>query len=352
MLGVVLLVVVATAAWEIHVRSRGYGATLDDTSDLWAERRASVRPESLVIIGDSRALFDNDLDELEKGLGQRPVQLALVGSCCFPVLDDLAKDESFHGTVICSLLPAMYFAPVGSPPVENSMKALRRFRGQTVSQRASHLLSIPLEHTFAFLNAEDLALGQLLRQLPIPNRPGALIPPRLPPYFVTVDRERRGRMIPAANTAGALQNRIRTGWIPLFTPPPPPTFVPRDAFIAGMNANMQTRFGDTVAAVGKIRARGGQVVFVRYPYCGPLKELEDKLTPREKVWDPLTKATGAPAIYFSDYPELAGFECPEWSHLSEPDSVEFTKRLVPHLRAALKKTDLAATVAEATVPSR
>ncbi len=42
-----------------------------------------------------------------------------------------------------------------------------------------------------------------------------------------------------------------------------------------------------------------------------------------------------PGIYFEDYPELADFTCPEWSHLSAGDSVEFTKRLVPHLRAAL-----------------
>ena len=37
-----------------------------------------------------------------------------------------------------------------------------------------------------------------------------------------------------------------------------------------------------------------------------------------------------------DFPELAGFNCPEWSHLSAGDSVEFTRRLVPHLRAALQ----------------
>ena len=49
----------------------------------------------------------------------------------------------------------------------------------------------------------------------------------------------------------------------------------------------------------------------------------------------LLKVTGAPGIYFEDHPELAGFDCPEWSHLSAGDSVEFTKRLVPHLRTAL-----------------
>ena len=29
----------------------------------------------------------------------------------------------------------------------------------------------------------------------------------------------------------------------------------------------------------------------------------------------LLKETGAPGIYFEDFPELADFKCPEWSHL-------------------------------------
>ena len=68
---------------------------------------------------------------------------------------------------------------------------------------------------------------------------------------------------------------------------------------------------------------------------GDLKELEERITPREETWDPLLKMTGAPGIYYSDFPELSGFKCPEWSHLSAGDSVEFSKRLVSHLRDAL-----------------
>ncbi len=103
-----------------------------------------------------------------------------------------------------------------------------------------------------------------------------------------------------------------------------------------MGKAIEGRFGDTVAAVNKLRARGGKVVFVRFPYTGELKALEDRLSPREKTWDPLLKGTNVPGIHFEDFPELSGFNCPEWSHLSAGDSVEFTKRLVPHLRTALQ----------------
>ncbi|MGZ5025033.1 MAG: hypothetical protein ACXWBS_09225, partial [Chthoniobacterales bacterium] len=64
-------------------------------------------------------------------------------------------------------------------------------------------------------------------------------------------------------------------------------------------------------------------------------ELEDKATPRDGMWERLLKETSAPGIYFEDFAELATFNCPEWSHLSADDSVEFTRRLVPHLRTAL-----------------
>src|SRR5204863_7470046 len=73
----VLIVFAATAGWEMYCRSLGYGPTLNDTEDLWVQARRRVNPESIVIVGDSRPLFDLDLDELEKGLGKHPVQLSL-----------------------------------------------------------------------------------------------------------------------------------------------------------------------------------------------------------------------------------------------------------------------------------
>lgn len=334
---VVVVVVAATAAWELYCRSIGYAPTLNDNGDLWTLRRRSVTPEALVIIGDSRGWFDLDLDELQKGLGKRPVQLAMGGGCAYPMLADLAKDESFHGTIICSVVPRLFFAPPGTPPMEFAEKAVKRSHSQTPAQRASQYLAFPLEEHVAFLKQEDLTLSDLLRRLPIPNRPWALVPPMEPPYFQTLDRERRARMTEECARPGSeLAQRIQQIWIPLFTPPPPPTYIPKEQFMAKIGEAIGGRFRDITTAVEKIRARGGKIVFVRFPHTGGLKELEDRDTPRTKTWDPLLKMTGAPGIYYSDFSELAGFNCPEWSHLSAGDSVEFTKRLVPHLRAALQ----------------
>jgi hypothetical protein len=87
--------------------------------------------------------------------------------------------------------------------------------------------------------------------------------------------------------------------------------------------------------VAQIRERGGQVLFLRLPVTGPLAEREEQIAPRAFTWDRLVRETGVPAIHFEEHPELRAFECPEWSHLSAEDSVEFTRRLVPHLHAAL-----------------
>src|SRR5260370_28043174 len=228
---VVLSVIAATFSWEFYCRSIGYGPTLNDNEDLWTTTRRRVKPESIVIVGDSRAWFDLDLDELQKGLGKRPVQLAMGGGCAYPVLADLANDESFHGTIICSIVPRLFVAPPGTPPMERTEKAVRRSHNQTPAQRASQYLAMPLEEHVAFLKQEELTLDDLLKRLPIPNRSGALVPPPGPPYFGTLDQERRARMIEECARPGSeLPRRIQQIWLPLFTPPPLPTYIPKDVF--------------------------------------------------------------------------------------------------------------------------
>ena len=104
----------------------------------------------------------------------------------------------------------------------------------------------------------------------------------------------------------------------------------------GVGKAMEAGFGDINKEVEKRRARGGKIVFGRFPNSGELKALEDRLNPRARDWDRLLKETKVTGIYFEDFPELASFTCPEWSHLSAGDSVEFSKRLVPYLRTALQ----------------
>src|SRR5437868_11876648 len=109
----------------------------------------------------------------------------MAGSCAYPVLADLANDKTFHGTIICSFVPRLFFAPPGTPPMERGEKAVRRPHTQTPAQRASQYLAMPLEEHVAFLKQHELTHDELLKCLPTPKRLPALGPTRLSPYFGT-----------------------------------------------------------------------------------------------------------------------------------------------------------------------
>ena len=118
-----------------------------------------------------------------------------------------------------------------------------------------------------------------------------------------------------------------------------------------MGQVIESRFHDTAKHIARIQGRGGKVVFLRLPVTGPLVEREEKLAPRAATWDRLVRENKVPAIHFAEHLELRSFECPEWSHLSAADSVEFTRRLVPHLKAALNGKSVQPVYAATTVPN-
>ena len=48
---------------------------------------------------------------------------------------------------------------------------------------------------------------------------------------------------------------------------------------------------------------------------GPSAKWSSRTWPREVYWDRLAAHSRALAIHFEDYPHLAGFQCPDGSHL-------------------------------------
>jgi hypothetical protein len=84
-------------------------------------------------------------------------------------------------------------------------------------------------------------------------------------------------------------------------------------------------------AVARLRARGVKVLFVRMPSAGEYLAFENREFPRTRSWSALLAATGAPGIYFEDYPELRpdvqGYYLPEWSHMTRADGERFTAAL-------------------------
>jgi len=330
----------ATGAWEMRVRALGYSPSLNDTTDLWASLRTQVEdaPEQTVIVGSSRILFDFDLDTYARYFEKpRPIQLAMPGTNPLQLLESVAAEESFRGTLLLGVTPALWFVPEGMP-VEQARQAVGRYENWSPSQRAGLALGKPLQKTFAFMNPEDLQLSQLIARIELPNRRAAQpnIPPLLPPYFNTIDDVRQARMWERCDFGTPLAQRIQEIWIPLFTPPPPPPHLSEEEFGAMMAANVQSTLDRIGKAVEAVRQRGGRIVFVRLPSTGTLRELENRFTPRQGFYDRMLEAAAAPGIHFEDFPQLASFDCPEWSHLTAEDAVRFTAALMPLLDEALR----------------
>ena len=80
---------------------------------------------------------------------------------------------------------------------------------------------------------------------------------------------------------GFLQDHARAAWGPFGNERPPLT----EEMIAASIA-------DVAASVAKIRARGGEVVFVRPPSAGLFLERENRNAPRANTWDRLLQETG------------------------------------------------------------
>ena len=222
-------------------------------------------------------------------------------------------------------------------PVDNANQAIGRYDNWSPSQMIGMRVAGLIQHRLAFIEPDDLALGSLLKRIPLEDRPGAVPnqPPVLPAYFQGMDEYRQSRMWDRCDFRTERAQLIQQTWIPLFTPPPPPPHLSEEEFGAMMQANTEAYLERIRVAVDKVRSRGGKVVFVRPPSTGKVRELENQFSPREQTWDLMLQVTGAPGIHFEDHPELADFDCPEWSHLNPADAVRWSAALMPFLEDAL-----------------
>jgi hypothetical protein len=330
----VALTTLLLSGWEILARRRGFAAGLDDTPELWAATRRSFDAaprDGIVLVGSSRMLFDFDLDVAEQALGVRPIELAVAGSNELAGLEHIAAVASFHGTVLVSYVPHLTFLPPDAA-TGGLKKRIASYERGSLAQRVSYRMFQWLDGRLAFINGGELTIRKMIEQLDVPQRAGAEPAAMFLPYLVSVDADRRGRLFDGVLTDPGRRDQIRAAW--LF--PDAPSTDPVEQQIAERETIRQQVLWRERAAVDKIRARGGRVIYIRFPSSGGVLANEETDLPRNLSWDALLAVTGAPGIHFQDYPQLASFDCPEWSHLSNADSIEFTRRLMPILKPLLR----------------
>ena len=316
-----VLFILGILAWELYMRKEGVNISFDDDGPLWAYHRGRVyqpQESSTVFIGSSRIKFDLDVDTWKSLTGDDPVQLACVGSTPLPVLYDLADDTNFKGKLIIDVTEGLFFS-TNPGNWARPDKALKYYDDLTPAQQASFVINKGLESTFVFLDREDISLNALMEQWEIPSRPGVFMGPIFPRDFDRVNFSRQEYMGPLFLADSNKVNKQRSIWA-LFgslNKTPPISGAPLDSVLQTIKI-----------ATDKIQSRGGKILFVRTPSSGPFKEKEAIGFPREKYWDRILSVTGCPGIHYQDFPEISQYQCPEFSHLSPTDAIDFTKHFV------------------------
>lgn len=318
----VVLTVGSIACYELWLRQHGYSVSYDDDERLWANKRKEVyQPSSdaVVFIGSSRIKFDLDIPTWKQETGTNAVQLAMVGSTPVPLLHNLAEDKNFKGRLVVDVTEILFFND-GPMFRERPTKGINFYKKETPSERASFQFNRVLEANLALLDKDYFSLNAYLRKFGVKNRAGVASNDPLPfPWeFDLTQYDRQSKMHERFVADTNLQNQVRAIWGSLgrAMKSPPPTGAKLDSMFAAVKAD-----------VDKIKARGGDVLFVRTPSTGPFLMGEQQGYPREKYWDRLLSGTGCPGIHFQDQESTAHFQCPEFSHLSPADAVIFTKTL-------------------------
>ena len=315
---VLVLAVAGVAAWEIQMRRLGLRAgDLDDSKSHWAvERRklASGDHDGVAIIGSSRILFDTNLDVWEELSGLRPIQLALPGTNPRPHLKDLAENSDFSGLLVVGVTPDIFFTDWPGIPVFAGLTDF--WHEESPSSRFGHLVWIELQRRLAFLD-DAYRLGNLIdRAAPLKDRPGVRGPIRDVWKLAENFEDRQTTMWPRLETDEYLRDHARWVWGPFNGEP------------RIEDADAQRIVAETKAHVDMIRARGGEVVFIRAPSAGLYLESERQGQPRARTWDRLLAVTGAYGIHFEDHESMRGLAVPEWSHLSGESQPKFTRAYV------------------------
>jgi hypothetical protein len=314
------LFVCALGTWEWRMRSLGLEAgDLGATRGAWvaARRRIDAGDVPLAIMGSSRVLFGTSLNDFEQIAGVRPLQLAMQGSSTRRFMANIAADADFKGLLIVDTTPLNFYRSGGGL----FDGVLDHYRDQSLSQRSDHWLDQRLQRHFAYLDADYRLLKLIERESRLAERDGVGGPYRTVWKVAETYEDRQ------TYTWDRLQHdeRLRAHAIAVWRAnmKRPPALSPAE-FAAVIAA--------TRADVEKIRARGGDVVFVRPPSCGELAEIENTKFPRAQAWDRLLHETRTRGFHFADHEATMALNCVEESHLSHADAVVFTRACAEFVR--------------------
>jgi len=307
------LVLICLGGWETFWRLQGYIPTVEDDWGLWAttRRQANQREGGTVaVIGASRIQLGLHPDVFARTTGIRPLMLVIDGNSPLPVLQNLAEDPEFSGLVICGLIP-QWLAEQRTTS-RRATKWIRKYRRQKWSSRLETRLSTSVQQLFVF-RFPGLSPGRVWLHLVRNERLKKVYAPMRPDRYRPADYSRTD--LPRLKKAREKRARQRA----LST-------------ISLTSEVFRERVEQIHQWVKKIQQRGGQVVFIRMPSTGAIREIEAAAWPRSRYWDVFAARMNGLTVHFEDYTVLAGLPCPDGSHLDAGGAELFTETLVKILQ--------------------
>jgi len=307
----VAIVIVATfvGAWEMLARNAGLGPTLVDNKTLWADNRHQLNKQgqdAIVLLGGSRLHRAIDVETMSERFARPVFQLAVEGSSCLPVLEDIAVDPRVTGTVLISVTPALMFnRKITQLDTGRQARYVANYRRQSLARRLDQKLSLFLQEHLALRTPQAqpaVVIAELIETGQMPA-----------PHYMTLSRDR----VPDVDLDLMPQEQSDENMVAVFrrhvTPYSGQEFAP---------------FADYIAAlVGLLRQRGANVIFLQLPAAGSVRNYEEETFPRQGLWNALESSVDATFIHYEDYPQLTGFVGRDGSHVESGQMVEFTARL-------------------------
>lgn len=322
---VLALLILMTALWEWQMRRLELvPGDLSGTYEVWAEQRRQIDQQDapVVLVGDSRILYDTDLSHVTKLTGVRPIQLGIAGGTGLPVLEDLADDPEFGGLAIVGMAETSFFDTHFT--VIRTHEALALSKWEAPSKRASYMIQRVISQPFAMLDDEH-QLSTIIFDLDPDWRPGVRGPYHDVWKIGQTQADGQCWLWRRLEHDRYLSAHARSVWHELFPPFPLDDRGIREILVR------------TKAAVEKIRARGGDVIFLRPPSSTDIRAIEDSHLPRARGWDALLAYTHTQGIHADDLPMAQGLILPEGSHLTQACATVFTDA---YIRSVARQTPL------------
>ncbi len=332
-LGGFLLFLAVVMVFEVFWRTQGFSPQIKNDYDLWKQtlvEALETDSKAVALVGASRVMQGIHMATLNGALpqGHRAYQLATSGASPLPTLGLLANHTQFSGTVLIDVTPRLLFSKGGER--RTLVRWVRTFAHEVNTARVvAEPFYKPWEMELKLLLQRHLLIAgwQLspatlfkalkTRSLPKPRH-----------WWFLPDRTQMMDYSHIDAVAVRRQKIRETAHTEVST--------------TTEHAKMRAELARDIET---LRHRGAQVLFVRMPTEGRLREIEQEKFPREAYWEDLLVRTNSVGIHFEDHPTLQGYNCTDASHIDSELAPQFTSAFAEILRGHLADSGSIATFA-------